>query len=146
LCPRTRPAIEHGERGAGLECGPGVGRGVGDRLRLGLDRFGRRAVKGDALVMAPAAAWLTGETTLPDSTDSVQVNGAIVGSFTDYDGLVEQLRERISALGLSYRVLEEIAGMAEGSDQSQRCGLCRTLSGWFCEWCRTQNGRNTRSV
>jgi hypothetical protein len=48
----------------------------------------------------------------------VEVDGAVVGqlvgSFSNYDGLVEQLRARISAVGLSYRVLEEIAGLPEG--------------------------------
>jgi hypothetical protein len=49
---------------------------------------------------------------------TVQVDGAtvgqLVGGFSDYDALVEQLRARISAVGLSYRVLEEIAGLPEG--------------------------------
>jgi hypothetical protein len=51
-------------------------------------------------------------------TSVVQVDGRnvgqLVGGFSDYDSLVEQLRARISAVGLSYRVLEEIAGLPEG--------------------------------
>jgi hypothetical protein len=43
-----------------------------------------------------------------------QVIGQLAGGFTDYDGLIETLRARIVAAGLSYRVLEEIAGLPEG--------------------------------
>jgi hypothetical protein len=41
--------------------------------------------------------------------------GAIVGEFADYDGLVERLRERAASVGLSYRIIEELAEMGEGS-------------------------------
>jgi hypothetical protein len=53
-----------------------------------------------------------------DRSKSVEIGGNVVGQlvggFTDYDSLVEQLRARIGAVGLSYRVLEEIAGLPEG--------------------------------
>jgi transcriptional regulator with XRE-family HTH domain len=53
---------------------------------------------------------------LPDSNIStVQVDGAVVGSFTDYDSLIEQLRARISAVGLSYATLEDLVGMCDGT-------------------------------
>jgi hypothetical protein len=51
------------------------------------------------------------------SASTVQIDCATVGEvvgFSDYDGLVEALRERTVVVGLSYRVLEEIAGMPEG--------------------------------
>jgi transcriptional regulator with XRE-family HTH domain len=52
---------------------------------------------------------------LPDSTSTVQVDGAsVVGSFVDYDDLIAALRARIGAVGLSYAALEELTGMAEG--------------------------------
>jgi transcriptional regulator with XRE-family HTH domain len=55
---------------------------------------------------------------LPESNSIVRVDdaaiGQLVGGFSDYDQLIEALRARISEVGLSYRVLEEIAGMAEG--------------------------------
>jgi transcriptional regulator with XRE-family HTH domain len=41
--------------------------------------------------------------------------GQLVGGFSDYDQLISALRDRIGALGLSYRVLEEIAGLCEGA-------------------------------
>jgi hypothetical protein len=50
---------------------------------------------------------------------SVEIDGAaigqLVGGFSDYDSLVEQLRERIGAVGISYRILEEIGGFCEGA-------------------------------
>jgi transcriptional regulator with XRE-family HTH domain len=56
-----------------------------------------------------------GKTALTQSnTGTVQVDG-VVGGFTDYDSLVAALRARIDALNLSHRVIEELAGMAEGS-------------------------------
>jgi hypothetical protein len=39
----------------------------------------------------------------------------VAGEFADYDGLIEALRERAAAIGLSYRIVEELAGMAEGA-------------------------------
>jgi transcriptional regulator with XRE-family HTH domain len=49
-------------------------------------------------------------------TGTVQLDSAtVIGSFADYDGLIAALRARIGDLGLSYRVLEEITGMAEGA-------------------------------
>jgi hypothetical protein len=51
-------------------------------------------------------------------TGTVQVDGVsigtAVGGFSDYDGLVEALRARVADVGLSYRILEELAGMPEG--------------------------------
>lgn len=52
--------------------------------------------------------------TTTDSSPS-PVDGAIVGSFADYDALIAALRERIGAVGLSYAALEELAGLAEGA-------------------------------
>jgi hypothetical protein len=49
---------------------------------------------------------------LAESTGSVQVDGAVVGSFSNYDGLVEQLRARASKVGLSFAMIDEIAGLA----------------------------------
>jgi hypothetical protein len=49
---------------------------------------------------------------LVDST-AIQTDGAIVGSFSDYDGLVEGLRERASAVGLSFAMIDDLAGLAE---------------------------------
>ncbi len=52
---------------------------------------------------------------MPESNSStVQVDG-VVGAFSDYDGLIAALRDRIDALNLSHRVLEEIAGFPEGA-------------------------------
>jgi hypothetical protein len=52
---------------------------------------------------------------LAESTGTVQVDGAIVGSFTDYDGLIEAVRARIDAVGVSQQALEECAGLCEGA-------------------------------
>jgi hypothetical protein len=56
--------------------------------------------------------------TEPNPGTMVQVGGKavgeLVGGFTDYDGLVEALRARIDGIGLSHRVLAEIAGLPEG--------------------------------
>jgi hypothetical protein len=38
---------------------------------------------------------------------------AIVGEFSDCDALIEQLRQRAEALGLSFRVIDELAGLPE---------------------------------
>jgi hypothetical protein len=47
---------------------------------------------------------------------AVQIGGAtageLVGEFSDYDGLIEALRQRAVDIGLSYRVLDELAGFA----------------------------------
>ncbi len=48
---------------------------------------------------------------LPDPS-SVQINGAAVSrGFSDYDQLIELLRDRIAELGLSFRIVEELAQM-----------------------------------
>jgi hypothetical protein len=39
----------------------------------------------------------------------------IAGTFDTYDLLIERLRERAAAIDLSYRVIEEIAGIGEGN-------------------------------
>jgi hypothetical protein len=39
--------------------------------------------------------------------------GAIVGEYADEDALIALLRERAAQLGLSYRVIDEIAGFGE---------------------------------
>jgi transcriptional regulator with XRE-family HTH domain len=39
----------------------------------------------------------------------------VVGEFSDYDGMVERLRERAASVGLSYRMIEELTGMGEGA-------------------------------
>jgi hypothetical protein len=38
---------------------------------------------------------------------------AIVGEFADVDALIERLRERAGELGLTYRVIDELAGFGE---------------------------------
>jgi hypothetical protein len=38
----------------------------------------------------------------------------IVGEFSDYDGLIDRLRERAATLGVPYRVLDELTGLGEG--------------------------------
>jgi hypothetical protein len=38
----------------------------------------------------------------------------IVGQFENYDELIERLRERAAGIELPYRVLDELAGLAEG--------------------------------
>jgi hypothetical protein len=59
-------------------------------------------------------AFRNGEVALRDSgTSTLPADGAIVGSFTDYDGLIEQLRERAAAVGLSFAMIDDIAGLAE---------------------------------
>jgi hypothetical protein len=66
---------------------------------------------------------------MPFDSGTVQTDGAIVGSFSDYDSLVEALRERISAVGLSHRILEEISGMSEGALAKYLADLrCKHLS------------------
>jgi hypothetical protein len=39
--------------------------------------------------------------------------GAVIGEFSDCDGLIEQLRQRAAELGLSYRLIDELAGFGE---------------------------------
>ena len=39
----------------------------------------------------------------------------MVGEFSDYDGLIERLRERAASVGLSYSAIEVLADMSEGS-------------------------------
>ena len=41
--------------------------------------------------------------------------GAIVGSFHDYDGLVEGLRARAASVNLSYELIEDLADLANGA-------------------------------
>jgi hypothetical protein len=38
----------------------------------------------------------------------------VIGEFTDYDALIEQLRERAATVGLSYRNIDELTGLGEG--------------------------------
>jgi hypothetical protein len=45
---------------------------------------------------------------------TVQVNG-VVGAFTDYDGLIEALRERAAEVGLSYAMIDCLSEFSEGS-------------------------------
>jgi hypothetical protein len=40
--------------------------------------------------------------------------GKLVGQFDDYDALVERVRERAANIGLSYQMIDEISGLAEG--------------------------------
>jgi hypothetical protein len=40
--------------------------------------------------------------------------GKLAGELGSYDDLVESLRQRAAQLGVSYRILEEVAGLAEG--------------------------------
>jgi hypothetical protein len=44
----------------------------------------------------------------------ISPSGAIIGEFSDYDGLIDRLRERAAALGVPYRVLDELTGLGEG--------------------------------
>jgi hypothetical protein len=39
--------------------------------------------------------------------------GAVIGTFNDYDGLIEQLRARADALNISFRLIDELAGFGE---------------------------------
>jgi hypothetical protein len=48
---------------------------------------------------------------------AVQIGGKtleLVGQFETYDQLVERVRERAADIGLSYRLCDEISGLAEG--------------------------------
>ena len=42
-------------------------------------------------------------------------SGTIVASLHDYDGLVEGLRDRAAAVGLSYELIEDLADLANGA-------------------------------
>jgi hypothetical protein len=44
---------------------------------------------------------------------SVQVDG-VVGAFTDYDGLIEALRERAASIGLSFAMIDCLSEFSEG--------------------------------
>jgi hypothetical protein len=44
---------------------------------------------------------------------SVQVD-SVVGAFTDYDGLIEALRERAASIGLSYAMIDCLSEFSEG--------------------------------
>jgi hypothetical protein len=48
-----------------------------------------------------------------DSNIGTVADGAVVGSFSDYDGMVERLRQRAAAIGLSYAQIDFIAGLGE---------------------------------
>jgi hypothetical protein len=52
------------------------------------------------------------------NTGTVRVDGVVlgklVGRFDDYDALVERVRERAADIGLSYQMIDEISGLAEG--------------------------------
>jgi hypothetical protein len=39
----------------------------------------------------------------------------VIGDFTDYDALIDRLRQRVAEIGLSNRVLDELTGLGEGS-------------------------------
>jgi hypothetical protein len=39
----------------------------------------------------------------------------VIGEFADYDGLIEGLRQRAAAVGLSYRSIDELANFGEGA-------------------------------
>jgi transcriptional regulator with XRE-family HTH domain len=41
--------------------------------------------------------------------------GIVVGSFRDYDGLVDGLRARAASVGLSYELIEDLAEMSSGA-------------------------------
>jgi hypothetical protein len=43
------------------------------------------------------------------------VCGELLATFADDDDLVEQLRKRMSYIGVSFGVVEELAGMSEGA-------------------------------
>jgi hypothetical protein len=47
------------------------------------------------------------------STGTVRVDG-VVAAFTDYDGLIEALRERAASIGLSYAMVDSLCAFAEG--------------------------------
>jgi hypothetical protein len=54
-----------------------------------------------------------------DTGKSVMIGGSVCGellaTFADDDDLVEQLRERMAYIGVSFGVVEELAGMSEGA-------------------------------
>jgi hypothetical protein len=54
-----------------------------------------------------------------DTGKSVMIGGNVCGellaTFANDDDLVEQLRKRMSYIGLSFGVVEELAGMSEGA-------------------------------
>jgi hypothetical protein len=43
-----------------------------------------------------------------------QQSGEVVGEFSDYDQLVEALRNRAAAVGLNYLLIDELAGLSSG--------------------------------
>ena len=50
----------------------------------------------------------------------------VIGSFRDYDGLVDGLRARAASVGLSYELIEDLAEMSSGA-------LSKYLSDLRCE-------------
>jgi hypothetical protein len=47
----------------------------------------------------------------------------VIGEFTDYDALIDRLRDRVAEIGLSNRLLDELTGLGEGSTQKYLSGL-----------------------
>jgi hypothetical protein len=41
----------------------------------------------------------------------------VIGDFTDYDALIDRLRQRVAEIGLSQRVLDELTGLGDGGTQ-----------------------------
>jgi hypothetical protein len=48
------------------------------------------------------------------STIGAGTAGELVGEFSDYDGLIARLRERAAAVGLSYLLIDDLAGLSQG--------------------------------
>src|SRR5262249_28771857 len=57
-------------------------------------------------------------TMVDSNTGTVQIDGVAigkaVGEFTDYDAMVEAIRQHAATIGLSYQVIDELSGLAEG--------------------------------
>jgi hypothetical protein len=51
---------------------------------------------------------------LTTSTIGAGTAGEIIGEYSDYDGLIARLRQRAGDVGLSYLVIDDLAGLSQG--------------------------------